>query len=273
MSELDYSLLDAIKSMAGEYQVEDKSKDYSINYNINENSEDIEILDFMVVFLCERLRPIKKAFKGGYVLMKLLPEQARYSHDIDFSISSEEQYDNVKLVLDDLGKVLVANKVISNYTIKDEIAPTKSGGIICNRDNLKSNIGIDIGLHDISYGIGEWKILGFTENVFLIERMLADKLSAIYSPKRFRRAKDLYDVYILKQSTPNINYKVLLEFINKRGITWEKTPFQEKAIVEYKRAYDKLKIENISTHVIVDKPSFEECIYTLQKIVIEVRSI
>ena len=50
MSELDYSLLDAIKSMAGEYQVEDKSKDYSINYNINENSEDIEILDLWLYF-------------------------------------------------------------------------------------------------------------------------------------------------------------------------------------------------------------------------------
>lgn len=270
MSELDYSFLDAIKSMAGESQVEDTSNDYSINYNINENSEDIEILDYIMVFICERVSSVQRAYKGGYVLMKMYPNTARYSHDIDFSISDKDQYELVKLVLDELGNDLINKGVISNYDIKDEIAPTKSGGIKLYRTD-KMQLGIDIGLHDLSYGLSRWSFNGFSLSKFEIERMLSDKISAIFSKKRFRRAKDLYDFFIIYNSC-NVDINKLAEFISIRGIDWNATPFREEVIREYSKAYDKLILKNIYGKEMV-KPEFDECIKLLNKCIILIREV
>ena len=118
---------------------------------------------------------------------------------------------------------------------------------------FKENIGIDIGYHNLSYGIKEWNIFGFDESSFVYERMLSDKLSVVYSPKRFRRDKDLYDVYIITTSCE------------------VETPFNETVMIEYRKAYDKLKVVNqFGTEI--NKPDFDMCISVLKNLVIKVRS-
>lgn len=274
-NELEYSVLDAIKKMTGEDNNSTKgslfdNESLENEKGINKNSTDIEILDYMIVFICERLKSVKKVFKGGYVLMKVMPELARYSHDIDFSIDNDKQYELVKGVLSELGETLIKKEIILSYTIKENITPTSSGGIKCDRGQFKENIGIDIGYHNLSYGIKEWNIFGFNESSFVYERILSDKLSVVYSPKRFRRAKDLYDVYIISTSC-DVDTKEISKMLVKRGIDWTKTPFNETVMVEYRKAYDKLKVVNqLGTEI--NKPDFNMCISVLKDLVIKVRS-
>ena len=267
MSELDYSLLDAIKAMCGE-DVKNTAV-HEEEYSINSNSTDIEILDYIMLFICARARRYKNYYKGGYTLMKLMPDYARYSHDIDFSISTEEEYKELIPVLTELGEDLLRKGIIIKYEVKPTIHPTISGGIELYRDNIKK-LGIDIGWHDTSYGMVDWEILGFTEKRFSVERMLSDKISAIYSRKRFRRSKDLYDVLILYNNF-DINYTLLADCIDKRGtIDWANNPFREEVLVEYAKAYDKLVIGN---PLVIEKPSFRDCIHILSFIVNKLKEL
>lgn len=52
-------------------------------------------LDYMVIELTKEFGN-KLAFKGGYMLTKLLPNSARQTTDIDFSILSGEMYTSIK---------------------------------------------------------------------------------------------------------------------------------------------------------------------------------
>lgn len=268
MNELDYSLLDAIKCMGGESE-ETKTEREDIS-SIGPDSTDIEILDYIIVFVCSRIKSVTSyAAKGGYVLMKIIPDLARYSHDIDLSISSGEQYELVKEVLHELGDILKSKDVISGYEIKETISPTSSGGIKLMREGNKKDLGIDIGWHDLSYGIKSWNILNEDFERFTVERMLADKLSAIYSRKRFRRTKDLYDVHIITSSC-TVDADKVREYLERRGIDWDASPFKDVVIKEYARGYDKLDITSCNGKLI-DKPDFSVCMKSLARLVAAIR--
>lgn len=264
---LDYSQLDFIKKMRGD-NVSTPSTKQEVK-ELTADSTDEEILDYIIVFVCQRLKSVKSAFKGGYTLMKILPEVARLSHDIDFSISDVEQYELVKSVLHELGTALIGMNIISSYEVKEIITETSSGGIKLQRDD-KVNLGIDIGLHNLSYGIQSWDIFGQEVERFMVERMLADKISAIFSRKRFRRSKDLYDLYILTASC-DVNIDILRECLNERSIDWNATPFDPIVQVEYAKAYNKLSIKN-HLGAALPLPEFSECMLSLHDILMEVRS-
>lgn len=86
---------------------------------------------------------------------------------------------------------------VANYSIKEEIHERMSGGIDFYAEDGHKVLGVDVGLHDISYGIKHYN-LEFTDvDAFTVERMLSDKLIAITTRKRFRRTKDLYDLYAI----------------------------------------------------------------------------
>lgn len=261
MSTLDYKLLDAIKTMSG-----DDIKEHELEEDklINKDSSDNEILDYIMIFLCSRFTRNRNFYKGGYTRMKLIPDYSRYSHDIDFSISKEDEYEDIKCVFKELGQDLLSKGIIIDYKIKDDISPTKSGGVDFYRDCNHKKLGIDVGCHDVSFGITDWEILGFTESRFTAERMLSDKLSAIFSRKRFRRPKDLYDVYIIRDNF-DIDYNLLADCIDKRdSMDWESHPFKEEILIQYAKAYDSLTIGNPA---VVVKPSFRDCLSTLSYIV------
>lgn len=269
MNDLDYTLLNALKCMSRESNESDKEYDELIE--INKDSKDSDILDYVLLFLCQHSERIKNFYKGGYVLMNLLPDKARYSYDIDFSISSDKQYEEIKKIFRQLGEDLKTKGVIESYEIKDTITPTSSGGIKLKRHD-KDNLGIDVGWHDVSYGMENWRFHNYDLMRFSVERMLSDKLSAIYSPKRFRRTKDLYDVYILYQSF-DIDYKKLNEYIIRRNtIDWVKDPFREDVLVQYAYAYDKLRITNANNKDI-RKPEFNMCISALKTIVMNLNEV
>ena len=83
-------LLAATKIAYGSNNNEGNTESITVNSSpINSNSTREEILDFIMIFLCERVDLQAPVFKGGYVLTKLIPDEARRTEDIYFSISEE----------------------------------------------------------------------------------------------------------------------------------------------------------------------------------------
>ena len=237
---------------------QDDTPEFNLVPDISEFASDNEMLDYMVLVLTRRLTS-SAAFKGGYLLTKLL-KNSRLTGDIDLSIGDKDSYAEVKEVLKDIAEIFKSKGLIDTYKIKEEIFERMSGGIDFYDATGKKVLGADIGLHDISFGVRHYD-LKFTEvQGFKVERMLSDKVSAILSRKRFRRAKDLYDFYCLV-STFDVDYNLIAECLSHReNVEWQNIPFDAKVLVEYKKAWDKLSLINARTGRNLDKPDFEKII-------------
>ena len=234
----------------------------------NETSQ--ELLDYMVLVISRQLH-VRTAFKGGYMLNQLLGEQSRMTHDIDFSISDEDGYLQIVQFLKQIAEQFQNAGIISDYKIKDTITPTNSGGIDFYDNTGKKILGIDIGLHNLSYGLTSYNITIGRINAFTVERMLADKIIAILSRKRFRRTKDIYDLFVLSENF-NINIQKLAEFIKYRGnAEWEHIPFSDEIIVQYSKAWDKLVLRT-PTDQQLSKPAFNDVLDRFYYIAFAVRN-
>lgn len=241
------------------------------SFSLNENSTNMEILDWIFIELCQSIDLSSVAFKGGYILNKIIPDnKARATVDIDFSISRQEYYEVVRKCMNRIGSVLVDRGIIKSYIVKDSVQETMTGGIDLYRfGNQEKALGIDVGWHDIEYGLNTINVSGIDVNIFSIERMLADKISAMFSRKRFRRPKDLYDFYIITKYF-NVDLMVLDEYILKRApLDWDASPFNQEVLVQYRKAYDKLTVRNPSLdvkNVTSEKPEFNDIINRLSMI-------
>lgn len=218
------------------------------------NETDQNLLDYMVLVICRRLQ-YKKAFKDGYLLNQLLEGDSRMTKDIDFSIDDKAGYEQVKAILCEIGEKFKQVDLIEEYRVKETITETSSGGVDFYDKTGKKVLGVDVGLHSLSWGITSYDF-EFTEaEGFEVERMLADKTIAILSRKRFRRTKDLYDFYILTNNF-DIDLRKVKEFIDLRGnAEWDNIPFNEDIIREYKRAWDKLNLQTINGEAL-NRPEF-----------------
>lgn len=219
----------------------------------NESSQ--ELLDYMVLVICRRLQT-NNAFKGGYMLNQLLGEQSRMTHDIVFSISDEDGYKYVKDLLKEIAEQFHKVGVISDYRIKETITPTSSGGIDFYDNNGAKILGVNVGLHQLSMGVTHYNF-GFTSlQGFTVERMLADKIMAILSRKRFRRTKDLYDFWVITNNF-DFDYSNLCKMIEIRGnAEWDNIPFNETVITQYRKAWEKLNLVSSVTFAELYKPEF-----------------
>jgi hypothetical protein len=223
---------------------------------ISKDASDQDMLDYMVLVLSRRLqRP--KAFKGGYLLNQLLGNQSRMTHDVDFSIDDEKTYELVKTILTEIAEKFLEIGLIAEYKVKETIAPKQSGGIDFYGESGKKILGVDVGLHPLSWGVTAYKFDITTLDGFTVERMLSDKIIAILSRKRFRRPKDLYDLWVI---TNNFDFdpNLVLQFIKKRGnAEWDNIPFSDTILVEYKKAWDSLILQSLD-ETTLEKPSFNE---------------
>jgi len=216
-------------------------------------STDDSVLDYIVFVITMRLGLENIAYKGGYILNKLIPN-TRKTYDVDFSIARKELYEDIKIVLGEIGNILISKGIIDNYKIKDDISETSSGGIKFIKDNT-TILGADVGLHSLGYGITSIRLDFIDVNRFAVERSLSDKISVICSRKRFRRVKDLYDTYMLI-SLYNINGNILTECLSHRDVNFELMPIDETVIVQLKNAYNKLTLGSPERDSL--KPDFKE---------------
>ncbi|MCM1172519.1 MAG: nucleotidyl transferase AbiEii/AbiGii toxin family protein [Clostridium sp.] len=219
-----------------------------------DNPTNQDMLDYMVLVIA-RYVSCDKAFKGGYMLNQLLPSESRMTHDADFSIAKKEDYDEIKNILVKIAQKFKKNGLIKTYKVKDEITETSSGGIdIYDMQGVKI-LGVDVGLHDISWGVKSYDFKIVTSKAFEVERMLSDKVTAITTRKRFRRTKDLYDVFVIT-SNFDFDYKKLQQYVAMHDtVQWENLPFSEEILVQYEHAWDKLILTNMLGENL-NKPAF-----------------
>lgn len=229
-----------------------------------------EMLDYMVLVLA-RCMSCSIAFKGGYMLNQLLGGVSRKTADVDFSIAYKGDYDGIKLWLRKIAEKFIELNLIESYRIKEDIQERQSGGIDMFDSTGRKILGVDVGLHNIGYGIRHYD-LGFVEvDGFSIERMLADKLIAITTRKRFRRTKDLYDIYAITNFF-DVDYVTLSEYVRIRGgAEWDNIPFNDDVIVQYKQAWEKLDLRSSVNAGSLEKPVFEDALNRFYELAIPLK--
>ena len=146
-----------------------------------------------------------------------------------------------------IAKHFADDGIIDSFTLKETIQPTMSGGIDFYKDGKKI-LGVDVGWHDITYGTKIVNLDIGQVTAFEVERMLADKLTAILSRKRFRRPKDLYDFYWITDY-----------------------PFKPEVIVEYRKAYNSLNLSGIYKKSELRRIPFDTVMERLDTIAVAVR--
>lgn len=256
MSELE-KLLNSVKLAKPVEEGDTSDEMESVEYKYDND----RLYDYIALELAREFGN-KLAFKGGYMLTKIMTETARRTVDVDLSILTDEIYDDIKTRLTAICEKFMSEGIIDRYTVKPEVKERMTGGADMYKDNIKV-AGVDVGWHSLAYGISLYNINNTDVRGFSIERMLSDKITAILSRKRFRRPKDLYDVYAISSSF-DVNMSEVMNCIKMReqhsGIAteWGNYPFDEVILKEYKKAYDKLIVESVYLERIVNKPTFEE---------------
>lgn len=238
------------------------SKTTSVDKMVVEDTSETSItsvLDEMALVL-SRLFGDRLAFKGGYMLSKMMPEVARQTTDVDFSIQTSDIYASLIDAMNHIGEHFIEKGYIKNYIVKDTVQPNRSGGMDMYAADGSKVLGIDVGWHDITFGTTTTNINIGEVRAFTVERMLADKVTAILSRKRFRRPKDIYDLYCITNCF-DFDANLVNDYILKRtegvGAEWQNYPFNETVVREYEHAYNLLVVKSVETSVPLVKPSFE----------------
>ncbi len=229
------------------------NKTESIEYISNETALD------RIALVLSRAFGDKIAFKGGYMLANMIPDLARQTGDVDISIQNSELYNDMLIVMRKIGMYFVDNGYAKRFEVKPEIHERMSGGMKIYRKDGSVLAGLDIGWHDLTFGTTTTNISIGNVRSFTIERMLSDKITAILSKSRFRRPKDLYDVYCITNCF-DFSIDVVNDFILKRtggaGADWQNYPFNPTVLREYEKAYNSLKVYKLGTTDLRVKPEF-----------------
>lgn len=222
---------------------------------------DSDLLDYVALVIARNMAS-RVAFKGGWMLNQIFNGKSRRTKDVDLSVSRTGDYDAIKIILARIAELLFRRGKIAYFKIKEDISPTSSGGITCYNADNEIVIGVDVGLHDISYGVKHYTTK-VEVDAFTTERMLSDKLLSVLSRKRLRRIKDLYDIYALCYAFDFDGNKILECAVN-RGMEpeWENIPFSSAALSEMEKAWDKLVIVSMGKErLAVEKPDFSDAVY------------
>ena len=249
-------IMSGLNDLLSAARAADIDNDNSLEYNKYSNDEKFNYITLEL----SREFGNKLAFKGGFMLTKIMTETARRTVDVDLSILTDEIYEDIKTRLSAICEKFMAEGVIDKYEVKPEVKPTMSGGVSMYKDG-KNIMGVDVGWHDLSYGITVHHTPIGDIRGFEIERMLADKVSAVLSRKRFRRPKDIYDICMIMHSF-NFDSSKILDYIKKRDehsgrpTEWSNFPFTQEILKEYEKAYDKLIVNSVYEGRVLTKPDF-----------------
>lgn len=270
MTELEWcreNAPNALKSMSDDMLLQYMHETYvkfcldkeSVEPDLTELNESNNYMDIMVRVLTRQFGD-KITFKGGYMLTKLIPQHARQTQDIDFSIASSDLYKSLMSAMNEIGEQFVKRGYISKYIVKNEIREFMSGGMDMYDSIGAKILGIDVGWHDLSFGTTTTTIDIGDVRAFTIERMLSDKITAILSRKRFRRPKDIYDLYCITNCfdfDPSLVRDYIIKRTNGADADWDNIPFTEDVLREYLKAYNSLKLFSIRKNEALNRPEFE----------------
>lgn len=206
-------------------------------------------------------------FKGGLFLGEHTGHP-RYTQDVDMSIALLSTYEKIKVELSNFGESLIATGDIATYEIQDDVQPKRSGGAKYRDINgmVLLSIDISLGADTLDTVVIDTEVAGRVQ-LESIEQVMADKLTVLYSRSRFRRSKDLFDVWQILQSC-QLNEERLIACLSQRGIyplPVALAPFREECYVQMEHAYSTLQIRDPLGGDSISKPSFEEVVQVVGK--------
>lgn len=244
-----------------------------------------ELLDYLYENLERILAKLNSyALNGGYVMSNHYARGFRKTVDIDMSISSNEDFLVIQQELEPILNGLCGTGEIFSYKFKlPKVDGTKnvSGGVKLYRKPSSNNgieepkrvvSGIDISIHDLSFGIFE---LQNGLKVFSAERSIIDKVSVLYSDKKkiLRRVRDLYDLYLFSMLNTEIDINIIKTCINYRNIDiGSKTVFEELLDNNDIELIDAIN-DMLEKDIRVEKEIFKDGIITVKDIFEEVLSV
>ena len=215
-------------------------------------SDTLSMLDSILEIIIRNVPREEYAIKGGYALRKI-SEKARYTRDIDLSIPTREAFQSLMKAFQIAGEKFVGLGAHS-YRIR-EIEIGMSGGLEIYKDQHKILVEADVSVQDLSFGI---QVSDSKFRSYSLERMLCDKVRATLSQKRYRRVKDLYDIYLMV-SNFRIDLDILKDYLKRQGavLTAENTPFTEESLLKWGHAWDKFRLLPSSETAFQEKPTFD----------------
>lgn len=233
-----------------------------------------DVLDDFVAFISSKLPFGSFVLKGGYVFGELTGAP-RYTADVDISLPESTPYDAVKALLHEYAEQLVKDGKCSSYNVRDEIVPgRKSGGA-----EFYFGEGGDLLFScDISYPDGKTFATTVINSdrfgkleITSLEQLMSDKLTVLFSRKRFRRIKDLYDLYTISQMSEELqpDLEVVAGCLDNRSnwpLPLDMYPFTEERIEALKHAWEKFYLQDASGNVKV-KPDIYDMIEAVSRLI------
>lgn len=216
----------------------------------------------LVKYLETNLTDVQHFYQGGFFIGEYTKEP-RYTQDVDMSILDISAYERVKEVLSAYGEQLLTEGAIGRYSIKDSASERHSGGAKYYSPDGSILFSIDIGFHEkpletVAVDVDNIGHITITT----VEQMLCDKLSAMFSDRRQRRVKDLFDAWHLL-TTCEVDKEKLIICLDKRGLyplKSEDAPFTDSRLDVMESSYNTLRIYSKRTDELISIPDFWEIV-------------
>ncbi len=219
-------------------------------------------LEQLVKFLEKELPDVPHYYQGGFFL-GVYTKQPRYTQDVDMSIIELSAYERVKDVLIKFGEKLVIEGMISDFVVKPTTSERSSGGAKYYAMDGSVLFSIDIGYHEkplrtvtlYPTSVGRLRIT-------TVEQMLCDKASALYSSRRRRRIKDLFDAWHII-STCDLDDSSFISCLSDRNLYPLPSvdgPFTYTSIEGMEEAYGTLLMVQAKNNRAFSMPSFSEVV-------------
>lgn len=200
-------------------------KSYSFSNRPKENysSTEQQLMDKIAVVVLNSFNDISVfSMKGGWVLSKLFPNGFRKTVDVDMSISDVKYFDNLINNLEELCVNLMNTGDIHNYKIiYPNVETHRSGGVKMYRlapNGRKYKVsGLDVSVKSLDSCV---VVMNDFLPVFCFERMLADKISVLFSDSYLRRIKDIFDARLIIEKCELDNEK-LLKFLYDNNVVFD----------------------------------------------------
>lgn len=198
-------------------------------------------------------------FKGG-LFLGYYTAYPRRTQDVDVDIADATHYEPIKRLLKTIGEQLKSEGLVSRYEVDPDVVIGKSGGAKYYGLGGEKLASVDVNLSSeaVDFSIRETNEYGRIR-LSSLEQVIADKISAVYSPKRFRRTKDIYDLWCIwnnciKNWNPQGTMLILQRSKDVEQLKQE-NPFSEESLAKLKHAYDRLSISTPEGNTMV-KPEF-----------------
>ena len=205
--------------------------------------------------------------KGNVLLNKLAPEYARATKDLDMSVATLDLYNSyIKPRLVVWAQRIIDSGLAVSYQVK-AASPTMSGGVALYKSDGSVAFSIDISLYKASaYGAVKYSFSGEEVWGSSIEKIMCDKLLATLSPRRFRRIKDFYDLYVLKLIGQPCDFAKVVQLTLEKQPAEElqklvdNYPFSPEVLGQLARAWSKFTLTSFDRTINLQKPEFMQLI-------------